>query len=63
VGGDVDIEEHLRHRRIIEADLAVAAGLVHEAVLQPVERRLAGQRRHNRLALIDLLGPRPQRVG
>jgi formamidase len=32
-------------------------------VLQPVQRRLAGQRRHHRLSRLRLRGPRPQDIG
>jgi hypothetical protein len=38
VRSDIDIEEHLPHRLIVDAALAVAAGSVHEGMLQPVAR-------------------------
>ena len=43
VGGDIDVEEDLFHRRINHADLVIAAHSALQAMLQPIERRLAGQ--------------------
>ena len=56
VGGDSDVEEDLLHCRVVDADLAIPAGLAHQAMLQAVERRLAGECLH-----IGALGR--QRVG
>ena len=43
VGGNIQIQEHLFHCRINHADLVIAAHSALQAMLQPVERRLAGQ--------------------
>jgi hypothetical protein len=39
-----EVDEHLLHGRVVHADLVVAARPFQRAVLQPVERGLAGQR-------------------